>query len=234
MFQGLSRFFTVLLAAMLLLTSYGAAAKNTLITMPGAKPNLAQSMKEVGNDKLEFTLDPHRKFTEDGKEEVLKTAFVRNSLKRATHYFGSGKTLTEVKDSGNTVVVTYSGDKNKALAAIAEIEVRKKPPTSGGFIVASTVSDGGIRAKAAVRDPEADEVMALVIKPQFVAAAAQDKPLMQVQVTKVGSSVHAVKVYDTIAVDTQGFKVDRSGQTIYFTLGKKVGDYWEGAQFTAQ
>jgi hypothetical protein len=204
----MSRFLKAILASLMITASSIAfAAGDYLITMPGPKPGLAKSFKAAGAGKYEFELDQSNKVSFDTiKKSLLKK-----------------KMITDVSGDANKIVVSYSGDEKEFLEKVAKARIK-----DGGDVdvaLESGVSDGGVRARTAARQPADGEVKGKIVD----VVGGNMKVLAQ---TKGGNGVPAeFPMMKPVMVAAGAYKGEK-GQTVFFKPTKKVGETWEGTDFT--
>ncbi len=144
-------------AAMLFVGSQVTLA-NTLITLDGGKPKagLAKSWKKVKEGQYEFELDTAAELKPGTK---VTTTFVKDSLEAK---LGGPYSAKVTADSPSKVTVTFKGDEAKFLEQVSKTKIRAGKDVQ--LAMESSVSDGGIRAKAADRPAADGEVKAIAIK----------------------------------------------------------------------
>lgn len=201
-------------AAFLLTAGMCFGEEKYLITMPGPKPALAKSFKSVGPGTYEFVIDPS-KTIKGGKKPTFDN--LKDSLTKK-------KLVKEVKGDASKITVTYEGDENSFLEKIAKTRIKG----SGGDVdlaLESSVSDGGVRARTAAREPKAGEVKGKII--------GKSNGSLKVMVQKKGTSgvPEALPMMRPISVKSGNYE-GMPGQTIFFKPTKKTGDLWEGKDFT--
>lgn len=141
--------------ASLPLTGFAKVGK-TLITKQ-LKPDIAKSYSKDGDKTYSFVIDASKKVKSGGKEVVLSFEMIQSSLmKRLGKKFG-----TKVTGDLKKVTVTFTkGSDEDFLKNVAKARIRP----SKSINIASSVSDGGVRARTANRDPKSGEVKASVVK----------------------------------------------------------------------
>lgn len=187
--------------------SFAAGAK-TLIELDGGKPKagMAKSWKKVKDGEYEFDLDPA---AEVKKGTKVTAAMVKTSIEGK---LGSGGVKVTEK-SASKVLVSYTGPENKFLESVSKTKIR-----GGGDVelaLESSTSEGGIRADIPDRDPEADEVKAIVNKTSGGIVTATVNASKSSKVAKTGSI--KVKITDKGLVKNAYF---------FFKPGTKAGDVW--------
>ena len=191
---------------MMILGTTAMAGGKTLMKYKGGtiKPDLASAVTKVKDGKYEFTL-----------KAGITPAMVKASIEKKLKKF-KGKVSAK---GASAVVITFSGDEKKFLKKVSKSRIKK----GGGanLAVESSVSDGGIRAKTAARDPKANEVKGQVI--------AVKGDTIKMIVTTAGSASGA-KNGQIIMVSGRGQFTPKKKDTIFF---QKVSTKpWKGSHFT--
>lgn len=187
----------------------GFAAAKTLIEWEGgkAKAGMAKSWKKVKAGEYEFDLDPA---AEVKKGTKVTAAMVKSSIEGKL-----GATGVKVTEKGAAKVsITFSGDETKFLESVAKTKIRG----GGGDVelaLESSTSEGGIRADIPDRDPEADEVKAIVNKVKDGVVTA----------TVNGSKSSKVPASGTVKVKMTDAKLKKNAR-FFFKPDKKAGDAW--------
>ena len=203
-----SRWIKLFLTALwaLSLSATALAGGKTLIEYKNEviKPDLAKSVKRISDGKYEFTL-----------KTGITPAMVQKSLGKKLKRFKSTITAKGV----NKVIITYAGKEDKFLKKLSKSRIKK----GGGaqLAVESSVSDGGIRAKTAARDPKPLEVKGQVISVQGDS--------IKMIVTKAGAKSGA-KNGQILTVKGRGDFTPAKKDIIFF---EKVSTKpWKGKAFT--
>jgi len=200
----------------LMLAGTGFSEEKYLITMPGPKASIAKSFKELGPGKYEFILDTSKKI-KGGKNvtfDVVKTSLLKKKL------------VKEVSGAGDKVVVTYTGTLKKFLKKMSKTRI--KPSGSNvDLAMESSVSDGGVRARTAAREPGAGEV-----KGTIVGMSGRN---LRIMVQKKGPSgiPPGFPMMRPVAVAAGSYK-GTPGQVVFFKPTKKTGAIWNGKDFVAK
>lgn len=218
-FRGLKSSLLILavgiVASLFLRSAEGIA--NTLITLDGGKPKamLAKSWKKVKDGQYEFELDTSAELKPGTK---VTTTFVKDSLEAK---LGGPYSVKVAADSASKVTVTFKGDETKFLEQVSKTKIRAGKDVQ--LAMESSVSDGGIRAKAADRPAADGEVKAVVIK---VEANKITGRVNETKSPKVAASEKFV-VKGTI----KGLKPN---DKFFFKPEKKEGDTWVPVAGTLQ
>lgn len=192
----------------LLLTPSLQAAEKYLIKMPGPKPAIAKSFKDLGHNKYEFTIDPKKKI-----KGVSKLSFktLEKSLTKK-------KIIKSVTGDVNKIVVTYTGNTEKFLKKVSRTRIKD----SLNLALESSVSDGTIRARTASRRPKDGEVKAKVI-------AIHDTYIEVMAQLKAEKGVpDSFPLMRPIKVKSPAKKI-KLGETIFFSPTKLEKDVWQTA-----
>lgn len=210
---------TILIAISLLFSNFCYGKARTLIKYKKGKitPALALKATKLEEGKYQFDLDPEAKIS--GNKPLTPTA-VKNSLESKL-----GKRLgLKVKEEGaTTVIVTYTSDEKKFLKRVAKVRIKAKK--SVALALETSVSDGGIRAKTAERDPKDDEIKAKIIK--------IEKDSLVALVIKAGKSKVASKARPgkKITITGMGGFSAKKGDTIFFTPEMEKDNQFKGSNF---
>ena len=204
----MAKFFKVLMSGVLFLaTNLAFAGGDYLITMPGPKAGLATSFKSAGAGKYEFVMDASKKV----KFETIKKSLLKKKM------------ITDVSGDDAKVVVSYKGDEKDFLDKVSKARIK-----DGGDVdlaLESSVSDGGVRARTAARQPLDGEVKGKIVE----VVGANLKVMVQL---KGAAGVPAeFPLMKPVEVAAAGYKGEK-GQTVFFKPTKKVGETWEGTGFT--
>lgn len=200
-------------------SSTALADVRTLIELTGDKPSagLASAWKKTKDGEYQFTLDTSK---EIGKGNKLSAAAVKDSLETK---LGASLGLKVKEESATTVSVTYTGDENAFLAAVAKTKIRAAQ--NAQLALESSTSEGGIRANPGNRHPKEGEVKATVISIQsgVIVARVNESNVADV---KSGSKVK-------IKADGSAFKPTKP---VFFAPEKLEGDVWlpKAGSVTAQ
>ncbi|MEZ4743597.1 MAG: hypothetical protein R3B45_14325 [Bdellovibrionota bacterium] len=196
-------------------TAY-AGDEKYLIKMPGPKPALAKSFKDLGENKYEFSIDTS-KTIKGGKKptfEIVKKSLLKKKL------------ITDVSGSLDKLVVTYEGDLDSFLKKISKTRI-KDSGSDVNLAGESSVSDGGIRARTAAREPAVGEV-----KGTIVGKAGKN---FRIMVQKKGQTgvPEDFPLMRPVLVAAGSYK-GKPGQVVFFKPTSKKGSVWSGKDFTAK
>jgi hypothetical protein len=205
----MARMFKVFVSSMFLLAnSLAFAAGDYLITMPGPKPGLAKSFKSAGAGKYEFQMDTSKKVS----FETIKKSLLKKKM------------ITDVSGDATKIVVSYKGDEKDFLDKVSKARIKE----GGGDVdlaLESSVSDGGVRARTAARQPIDGEVKGKIVE----VVGTNLKVMAQLKgAAGVPADFPMMKPVEVAAGEYKGEK----GQTVFFKPTKKVGEAWEGTDFT--
>ena len=204
---------TALIVSGLAKNAYSQTEKTTLITMKDGKPSasLAKTWKKLSTGKYEFQLDMAATI---GKKKPLTVDAVKSSLEGK---LGSTNGVAVVAKGKNGVEVTFTGDEAAFLEGVAGAKIRA---TKGVEIaLASTTTQGGIRARATDRQPTAEEVKGTVI--------TNASGVVTVRVLAFGTSGEAVK-FKAGDKSRIAFVSDvKPNDVIYFIPGTMVDGVWQ-------
>lgn len=129
-----------------------------LITMPGPKPDIAKTFKSEGKGKYSFSIDPTKKVKKGSQELSVTLDMIKVVVEKRLKKFNA-----KVSGTIDKVLITYTGEEQEFLKAISKAKI--KPESDAGVAVASSVSDGGVRARTSVREPDAKEIRGLILAP---------------------------------------------------------------------
>ena len=210
-------FTVVAVLSMLQGTALQGAVGKYLIRMPGSKPELASSIKKVSPGKYRVTLDPTKQVKKGKKTYPVSFEMVKVAVEKRLKKFK----VAVSKDKGDVFIV-FKGDEQAFLKALAKARIR---PLSTNLAVASSVSDGGVRARTSIRDPQANEVRALIV--------SAGKPVT-VMVQAIGKSWQGKIAKALIKVDLGTYQAEEK-RTIYFIpLKKDPQGIWSGSVAKAE
>lgn len=179
----------------------------SLISMDGGKPGagVAKSWKKVKDGEYTFDLDT----TQEISKGVPVTAdAVKSSLENK---LGSTHGVKVNITSPTAIDVTFTAKEDAFLTEVSKTKIRAK---SVELASESSVSEGGIRAKAADRPPNANEVKAKILK--------SEKGVVMAKVTETKAA--SVKNNSVVKVKADG--VWKSGGWIFFIPEKEDGGVW--------
>ena len=186
-----------------------AGVGKTLITKK-LKPDIAKSYKKDGDKKYTFEIDPSKKVKSGGKEVALSFEMIESSLmKRLGKKFGA-----KVSGDAKKVTITFTkGSDDDFLKTVSKARIRP----SKSINIASSVSDGGVRARTATRDPKSGEVKGSVMK-----VLSKDHIMVKILMkgsenatSKSNEIFKAVPLNQQITVEYKNFK-GLNGQLLYF------------------
>lgn len=181
----------------------------TLITKK-LKPDIAKSYNKDSDKTYSFTIDPSKTVKSGGKEVGLTFEMIQSSLmKRLGKKFGA-KVSGDVKK----VVISFTkGKDSDFLKTVSKARIRPNKAIN----IASSVSDGGVRARTANRDPKSGEIKGSVAK-----VVSKDHIMVKVlmkgseNVTSKSNAIFkAVPLNEQILVAYKNFK-GLNGQLLYF------------------
>ena len=195
-----------------------AAPLKTLITFDGGKPGpgLAKSWKK-GKSSYDFTLDLN---AEIGGDKLTQDA-VKSTLESKLGDTNGVKVTPKGKDA---VTVAFTGDENSFLDALSKTKIRSNKGAE--VAMESTVSQGGIRAKTAERDPADGEVKGDVLK------IAGDTVTLRVTNSSPKATAQGIKAGDKVQIKAAGF-TGKPHTKIFFMPGPKQGDVWSATAVKA-
>jgi hypothetical protein len=189
-------------------TSMAFAGGDFLITMPGPKAGLAKSFKSAGAGKYEFQMDTSKKIS----FETIKKSLLKKKM------------ITDVSGDAAKIVVSYKGDEKDFLDKVSKAKIKE----GGGDVdlaLESSVSDGGVRARTAARQPVDGEVKGKIVE----VVGTNLKVMVQLKgAAGVPAEFPLMKPIEVAAGVYKGEK----GQTVFFKPTKKVGEAWEATDFT--
>jgi len=202
----------VVLVATLFAAQLAFAGPKTLFKMKDGKQTagLAKSWTKVEDGKYEFVLDKSHTLK---KGKPLTTEAVKNSLEAKMKRKFSVKVVAK---GDSAVVVTYKGDETKFLEKVAKTRIRAKRNIE--LAVESSVSEGGIRANAANRPPNAGEVKVRVSK------IKGDVITARVITSKMSQIVDGSKV--KVIYTNKALKL-KPGATLFFVPEELKGKVWK-------
>lgn len=190
------------------------AGPKTLITYENDTPaaGIAKSWKK-GKGSYEFTLDNS---VDVGQGKKGLQAVVKKSLESKIE---GVKVAPKGKDG---VTVTYTGDEKEFLSAVSKTRIRGEDDVQ--IAMEGTVSQGGVRAKTAERDPVDGELKGIVL--------LSKGDVLTVRVTNVSPKVTAagVKAGDKVEVKAPGYKA-KADDKIFFMPQGKEGSAWKATGF---
>ena len=194
-----------------------AHAQDTLFSYDGSQisPGLAKSWKKEGDNKYSFTLDLSKKVG----NKPLTPALVKGNLEGQLKAVGVKATPKGV----DGIEVTFKGKEDNFLKKTAKVKI--KATASETLAMDPSVSDGGIRAKSAERDPTDEEVKARV--------TAIKGDVIKAIVVKAGTSGQAASFSDgkVVSIKATGF-VAKKNETFFFKPTQASGEVWEGKDFS--
>lgn len=200
-----------------LVAGSAVAGPKTLITYEGGTPGpgIAKSWKKGKGSTYDFTLDTS---VDVGQGSKGLPSVVKTSLE--TKITGV-KVATKGKDG---VSVAYTGDEKEFLDALSKTRIRAEDNTQ--IAMEGTVSQGGVRAKTAERDPVDGEIKGSVISVKG--------DVIAVRVSNVSPKVAAkgVKAGDKVEVKAPGYAAKKDDK-IFFVPEAKEGNVWKGSGFKA-
>ena len=208
----------ILMCGMITTIAMAAAAK-TLITFDNGTPGsgLAKSWKK-GSSSYDFTLDLN---VEIGGVKLTQDA-VKSSLESK---LGDSNGVKVTPMGSDTVTVSYTGDENAFLDAVSKTKIRGSQGTE--VAMESTVSQGGIRAKTAEREPIDGEVKGDVLN------VAGDVVTLRVTNSSAKSTALGIKPGDKVQIKAPGFSGEAHTK-IFFMPGTKNGDVWSSTNVKNQ
>lgn len=187
----------------------GYAGPKTLIKYKGGKikPGLAKTYKKLADTKYEFDFSGAKV---GGK--AVTAAMVKSSLE--------AKGLTVAAKGATAVIVSANGTEKSFLKKVSRARIK-----AGGSKLAleSSVSQGGMRAKTAERDPAGNEIRGQVI------SVSGDVIKLSVTGTGKAAPANSVKNGQVISVSGKGGFNTKRKETIFF---KPVSSNpWKGTDF---
>ena len=226
----LARVTVAFLVALLPFTGLAGVGK-TLITKK-LKPDIAKSYNKDAEKKYSFVIDPSKKVKSGGKEVAVTFEMIQSSLnKRLGKKFGA-----QIKGDAKKVIITFTkGSDDDFLKTVSKARIRPDKAIN----IASSVSDGGVRARTATRDPKSGEIKGSVVK-------VVSKQQIKVKVLMKGSEnvtsksnaiFKSVPLEKDILVAYKNFK-GLNGQLLYFYPVAQKKDpksnemIWIGKDFT--
>ena len=204
----LARATLIFLMSMVYTAGFAGVGK-TLITKK-LKPDIAKSYNKDGDKKYSFTIDPSKKVKSGCKEVPVDFEMIQSSLMKRL----GKKFRAKVTGDAKKVVITFTkGSDEDFLKTVSKARIRP----SKSINIASSGSDGGVRARTASRDPKSGEVKSKVMK-------VLSREYIMVQIEKKGSEnatsksneiFKAVPLKQQIKVYYKDFK-GLNGQALYF------------------
>lgn len=211
---------TVCMAAAFSIAGAAIAAPKTLITYEGDKagPAIAKSWKKGKGSTYDFTLDSSVDVGQ-GKKSIADV--VKKSLESK---LGPSNGVSVKAKGKDAVTVTYTGDEKEFLGALSKTRIRADDDTQ--IAMEGTVSQGGVRAKTAERDPADGEVKGTVVSVKG--------DVIAVRITNVSPQVAAkgVKAGDKVSVKAPGYAAKKEDK-IFFVPEAKEGETWKASGFKA-
>lgn len=199
------------------LTLY-AKSEEYLITMPGPNPALAKTIKKTAGS-VTLSLDPQKKIKKGNKEFAVTFEMVKTEVEKRLKKFKA-----QVTGNDSALVIAYTGDENDFLTKLSKTKIRP-PAADSSVAVASSVSDGGVRARTAVREPKDDEIKGTVVRLG---------PPVAVMVTTVGKNWNGKISKSLIQLQPHKFKFEK-GQILYFQpVNKDAKSQWSAKNFTTK
>lgn len=196
----------------ILISNVSFAAAKTLITFEGGKPGpgLATAWKK-GKGSYDFTLNAK---ADIGQGEKGLAAVVKQSLESK---LGESHGVKVTAKGKSTVTVKYTGDENEFLTAVSTTRIR--PGDNTEIAAASTVSQGGVRAKTAERDPIDGEVKGNVV------SVKGDSVFVRVTNTSAKTAALGIKAGDKVEIKSAGY-AGKKDDKIFFMPSSKEGNAW--------
>lgn len=214
MFKKCLKVFSVILAVAIAPLAH---AQDTLFNYDGSQitAGLAKAWKKEGENKYSFTLDLSKKVG----SKPLTPALVKSNLEGQLKSVG----VKVAPKGADGVEVTYKGKEDNFLKKTAKVKI--KATASETVALDPSVSDGGIRAKSAERDPTDEEVKARV--------TAVKGDVLKAIVVKAGKTGQAASFTDgkVVSIKATGFEAKKN-ETFFFKPTQSAGDVWEGKDFS--
>jgi len=212
---------TVITVTLFFFAGLAFAESKTLIEMKGDKPEagLAKSWKKVGEGSYEFVLDTSAKI----KDKPLTPDIVKKSLEDKLGSSHSVKVAVKGKD---TVVVSYSGSEPEFLSSVSKTRIRGGENVE--LALDSSVSEGGIRAKTADREPASGEVKGTVLK-----SSAKAIDILVSKVSKDGVAAK-IKEKSKIKIAPPTGLTFKKNDPIFFVPEKEENGMWKTAKVTKE
>ncbi len=209
----------LVLTSLFVFANWALAESKTLIEMKDGKPaaGLAKSWKKVGDGKYEFVLDTNAKI----KDTPLTPDIVKKSLEEK---MGSSNAVTVTPKGKDTVVVAFSGDENAFLEGVGKARIRAGENVQ--LALESSVSEGGIRANTADRDPLSGEVKGTVLK-----VSPKGVDIRVIKASKDGTAAQ-IKEGSKISISTPTDVKVKKNDTLYFMPEKTENGVWKVTKAT--
>lgn len=193
------------------------AGPKTLITYEGGTPGagIAKSWKKGKGSTYDFTLDTS---VDVGQGSKGLPAVVKSSLETKM----TGVKVTAKGKDG--VSVSYTGDEKEFLDTLSKTRIRAEDNTQ--IAMEGTVSQGGVRAKTAERDPVDGEVKGTVV------SVKGDVIAVRVSNVSPKAAAKGVKAGDKVEVKAPGYAAKKDDK-IFFMPEAKEATTWKGSGFKA-
>lgn len=216
------RFFRkICLAVSVCVAGSAFAAPKTLITYEGGTPGagIAKSWKKGKGSTYEFTLDSS---IDIGQGAAGLPAVVKKSLESKLAESNGVKVTPKGKDA---VTVAYTGDEAAFLDAVSKTRIRAEDNVQ--IAMEGTVSQGGVRAKTAEREPADGELKGTVVSVKG--------DVIAVRISNVSPKVKAkgLKAGDKIEVKAPGYAAKKDDK-IFLMPDAKEGNTWKATNLKAQ
>lgn len=187
------------------------------------KPDIAKSYKKQGDNTFIFVIDPSKKIKSGSKQIPVTFEMIEKSLlRRIGKKFGA-----KVTGNAQKVTVTFTkGDEKKLLKTISKAKIK----AASGINIASSVSDGGVRARTATRDPVKGEIKGAI-------SDIISNNYILVEVLKNNSTFKSIPLKKNIMLQYKNYK-GLNGELIYFYPTGKSKDpktskeFWQAKKFS--
>ncbi len=211
----------ICLSVAVLIAGSAFAGPKTLITYEEGKPGpaIAKSWKKGKGSSYDFTLDST---VDIGQGAKGLPAVIKKSLESKLGPSNGVKVTPKGKDSVN---VAFTGAETEFLDALSKTRIRSEDDVQ--IAAEGTVSQGGVRAKTAERDPVDGELKGNVVSVKG--------DVIAVRITNVSAKVTALglKAGDKIEVKSAGYKAKKDDK-IFLVPSAKEGNAWKATGLKAE